>query len=157
MFVMLSVRTTSVCERHNKVTTATTTTANTTTTTTSKLTNAQIIQTTTQTQDHSAVPSSLTTTFDNLLINKNSIEKIFTKSVSFDKNINQSNLSLAQPNNLKEPLAQQVRYIPTFTHAFTNAFRFIYYLIRLYFYYYLFTRIFALLIPLAKLNGKDTV
>lgn len=106
MFVMLSVRTTSVCERHNKVTT---TTANntTTTTTTSKATNTQNTQTT-QSQLDSAVTSSLTTTFDNLLINKNSIEKIFTKSVSFDKNINQSNLSLAQPNNLKEPPAQQV-------------------------------------------------
>lgn len=110
MFVMLSVRTTSVCERHNKVTTPTTTTAN-TTTTTSKASNAQQIttQTTTQIQDHSAsIASSLTTTFDNLLINKNSFEKIFTKSLSFDKNINQSNLSLAQPNNLKEPPAQQV-------------------------------------------------
>lgn len=110
MFVMLSVRTTSVCERHNKVTTTTTTTANTTITTkttTSKATNTQNTQTT-QNQFDTAVTSSLTTTFDNLLINKNSIEKIFTKSVSFDKNINQSNLSLTQPNNLKEPPAQQV-------------------------------------------------
>lgn len=104
MFVMLSVRTTSVCERHNKVTTTTTTTAN---TTTSKATNTYSTHTT-QSQD-SAI-SSLTTQFDNLLINKNSIEKIFTKSVSFDKNINQSNLSLTQPNNLKEPPAQQVIY-----------------------------------------------
>lgn len=123
MFVMLSVRTTSVCERHNKVTTPTTTTAN---TTTSKATNAQQIitqttttTTTTQIQDHSAsLASSLTTTFDNLLINKNSIEKIFTKSVSFDKNINQSNLSLAQPNNLKEPPAQQVTSSDVFVRYF---------------------------------------
>ena len=107
MFVMLSVRTTSVCERHNKVTTTTANNTTTTTTTTSKATNTQNTQTT-QSQLDSAVASSLTTTFDNLLINKNSIEKIFTKSVSFDKNINQSNLSLAQPNNLKEPPAQQV-------------------------------------------------
>lgn len=128
MFVMLSVRTTSVCERHNKVTTPTTTTAN---TTTSKATNAQQITTqttttttiaTTQIQDHSAsIASSLTTTFDNLLINKNSIEKIFTKSVSFDKNINQSNLSLAQPNNLKEPPAQQVTAFASF-YAFATLF-----------------------------------
>lgn len=74
MFVMLSVRTTSVCERHAK--------------TTAKET---------------------LTTLDNLLINnKNSIEKIFTKSVSFDKNINQTNLILTKPNNLKEPPIQQV-------------------------------------------------
>lgn len=114
MFVMLSVRTTSVCERHNKVTT-TTTTAN---TTTSKSTNTQITQTT-QSQE-SAVASSLTTTFDNLLINKNSIEKIFTKSVSFDKNINQSNLSLTQPNNLKEPPAQQVTQSYLFVSALSS-------------------------------------
>lgn len=112
MFVMLSVRTTSVCERHNKVTSTTTTTTTTTaaantttTTTTSKATNTQITQTT---PNQESAVSSLTTTFDNLLINKNSIEKIFTKSVSFDKNINQSNISLTQPNNLKEPTAQQV-------------------------------------------------
>lgn len=122
MFVMLSVRTTSVCERHNKVTTTTTTTAN---TTTSKATNTYSTHTT-QSQD-SAI-SSLTTQFDNLLINKNSIEKIFTKSVSFDKNINQSNLSLTQPNNLKEPPAQQVIYklhplfgfILVFVHSLGN-------------------------------------
>lgn len=118
MFVMLSVRTTSVCERHNKVTTTTTTTtaaAANTTTTTSKATNTQITQTT---PNQESAVSSLTTTFDNLLINKNSIEKIFTKSVSFDKNINQSNISLTQPNNLKEPTAQQVsdRY-RTYTNA----------------------------------------
>lgn len=108
MFVMLSVRTTSVCERHNKVPTPTANNiTTTTTTTTSKATNTQNTQTTQSPLD-SAVTSSLSTTFDNLLINKNSIEKIFTKSVSFDKNINQSNLSLTQPNNLKEPPAQQV-------------------------------------------------
>lgn len=110
MFVMLSVRTTSVCERHNKaITTSTTTTTN--TTTTQKISNAKSTQTI-QSSNITATSSSLTTTFDNLLINKDSIEKIFTKSVSFDKNINQSNLSLAQPNNLKEPPAQQVnKYI----------------------------------------------
>lgn len=108
MFVMLSVRTTSVCERHNKaITTSTTTTTN--TTTTQKISNAKSTQTI-QSSNITAT-SSLTTTFDNLLINKDSIEKIFTKSVSFDKNINQSNLSLAQPNNLKEPPAQQVNSI----------------------------------------------
>lgn len=111
MFVMLSVRTTSVCERHNKaITTTTTTTTN--TTTTQKISNAKSTQTI-QSSNITAT-SSLTTTFDNLLINKDSIEKIFTKSVSFDKNINQSNLSLAQPNNLKEPPTQQVYEIVLF-------------------------------------------
>lgn len=112
MFVMLSVRTTSVCERHNKaITTTTTTTTN--TTTTQKISNAKSTQTI-QSSNITAT-SSLTTTFDNLLINKDSIEKIFTKSVSFDKNINQSNLSLAQPNNLKEPPTQQVNEIVLFS------------------------------------------
>lgn len=79
MFVMLSVRTTSVCERHAKST-----------------------------------AKEALTTLDNLLINKSSIEKLFTKSVSFDKNINQTNLILTQPNNLKEPPAQQVNTISPF-------------------------------------------
>ncbi|XP_031637375.1 uncharacterized protein LOC116349882 isoform X2 [Contarinia nasturtii] len=105
MFVMLSVRTTSVSERHNNKATTTTTTTTATTTTTSKTTNTQFTQTI-QNQS-SAITSSLTTTFDHLLTNKISIEHFFTKSVSFDKNINQSNLSLLQPNNLKEPPTQQ--------------------------------------------------
>lgn len=113
MFVMLSVRTTSVSERHNNKVKKTTTASTATTTTTSEATNTQITQTT-QNQD-SAITSSLTTTFDNLLTNKISIEKIFTKSVSFDKNINQSYLSLVQPNNWKEPPTQQVIYFHLFS------------------------------------------
>lgn len=111
---MLSVHTNSVCERHNKVTP--------TQTTSTKTANADIvIANTTNRKDtntlttqsiHSnpnTITSSLTSTFDNILINKDSFEKIFTKFVSFDKNIDQSNSSLTQPNNLKKPPLHQVK------------------------------------------------
>lgn len=75
MFVMLSVRTTSVRERHAKT----------------------------------AKETKVTNIDNTILLNKNSIEKLFTKSLSFEKNINNSNLILAKPNNLKEPPTQQVQ------------------------------------------------
>lgn len=89
MFVMLSVYSTSVCERHAKSTAKKT------------LTN-----------------------LDNLLQNKNSIEKLFTKSASFDKNINQTNLILTQPNNLKQPPVQQVIHVEIISSYFSVSFYF---------------------------------
>lgn len=77
MFVMLSVRTTSVCERYAEI-------------------------------GKEKVP-----TIDNILINNNSIEKILTKSLSFDKNINDTNSLLTKLNNLKQPPIQQVTFILT--------------------------------------------
>lgn len=117
MFVMLSVRTTSVCERHNKVTptptqTTSTKTANTdiVIATTTRRKDSKTLSKQTTPKNPNTITSSLTSTFDNILVNKHSFEKIFTKSVSFDKNINQSNSSLTQPNNLKEPPVHQVKY-----------------------------------------------
>lgn len=72
MFVMLSVRTTTVCERQAE---------------TGK---EKVIH------------------LDNIYINNNNIEKTFTKSISFDKNINKSNLLLTELNNFKQPPALQV-------------------------------------------------
>ena len=72
MFVMLSVRTTTVCERQAE-------------TGTEKVTH-----------------------LDNIYITNNNIEKTFTKSISFDKNINKSNLILTELNNFKQPPTLQV-------------------------------------------------
>lgn len=72
MFVMLSVRTTTVCERQAETT------------------------------------GKEKVTIENIYINNNSIEKTFTKSISFDKNINKSNLLLTELNNFKQPPTLQV-------------------------------------------------
>lgn len=72
MFVMLSVRTTTVCERQ------------------AEAGKEKVIH------------------LDNIYINNNNIEKTFTKSISFDKNINKSNLLLTELNNFKQPPALQV-------------------------------------------------
>lgn len=71
MFVMLSVRSTTVCKRQ-------------------------------------AETGKEVTTLDNILINNNNIEKTFTKSISFDKNIHKSNLLLTELNNFKQPPTLQV-------------------------------------------------
>ncbi|KAG4078262.1 hypothetical protein HA402_012972 [Bradysia odoriphaga] len=68
MFVMLSVRTTTVCKRQAET------------------------------------GKEKVTTLDNIFINNNNnIEKTFTKSISFDKNIHKSNLLLTELNNFKQP------------------------------------------------------
>lgn len=127
MFVMLSVRTSTVCERPAETegkgtkttattTTSTTTTATATTTTTTSPTKKQIIADATTTTTITTTPTTtdiLQHHLDSIYNhnnnnNNNNIEKSFTKSISFDKNINKSNLLLTELNNFKHPPALQV-------------------------------------------------